>query len=129
MGIRRSRACTVAAALLLALLPMASGALAAEAHSYTAENIEKTFSRLGWICMVHPLCPATEEVRNVIKRAIANDRSAEYLLGLTLMTGDGLPSDRDAGLDWILRAAELGDPGAARDIRRPVAQRRIDQGG
>ncbi|MDB5515219.1 MAG: hypothetical protein JWQ17_1977, partial [Tardiphaga sp.] len=79
-------------------------------------NIEKTFSRLGWICMVAPLCPVTDQVRNVIKRAIGNERGAQYLLGLTLMTGDGLPSDRNAGLDWIVRAAELGDPDAARDI-------------
>jgi hypothetical protein len=55
-------------------------------------------------------------MRALIKRAIANDRSAEYLLGLTLLTGDGLPRDRDAGVAWVARAAEHGEPAAARDI-------------
>ena len=95
---------------------MASGVIAADAGDYAPENIEKTYSRLGWICMVRPLCPVTDDVRGVIKRALGNDRSAGYLLGLTPMTGDGLPSDRDAGLAWIVRAAELGDPAAARNV-------------
>jgi TPR repeat protein len=116
MAIRAILARTVAAALLLTLLPMASGALAADGGAYAPENIAKTASRLGWICMVHPLCPVTDKVRSVITRALGNDRAAEYLLGLTLLTGDGLPSDRDAGLAWVVRAAELGDPDAARDI-------------
>ena len=107
---------------------MAYGAAAADAGDYAPENIEKTYSRLGWICMVRPLCPVTDEVRGVIKRALGNDRSAGYLLGLTLMTGEGLPGDRDAGLAWIVRAAEFGDPAAARDVAGRTPQRRIDQG-
>ena len=114
MGIARFLAYALAPVVLL--LPMASGVLAAEAGDYAPENIDKTYGRLGWICMVRPLCPVTDDVRGVITRALGNDRSAAYLLGLTLMTGDGLPSDRDAGLAWIVRAAELGDPAAARDI-------------
>jgi TPR repeat protein len=115
MGIGKIVARAIAPAVALVLLPMTGAALAADGN-YAPANIEKTFSRLGWICMVAPLCPVTDQVRNVIKRAVGNERGAQYLLGLTLMTGDGLPSDRDAGLDWIVRAAELGDPDAARDI-------------
>jgi TPR repeat protein len=114
MGIGRFLARAIAPAVVL--LPMASGVFAADAGDYAPENIEKTYSRLGWICMVRPLCPVTDDVRGVIRRARGNDRSAGYLLGLTLMTGDGLPSDRNAGLAWIVRAAELGDPVAARDV-------------
>jgi Sel1 repeat-containing protein len=114
MGIGRFLARAIAPAVVL--LPMASGVFAADAGDYAPENIEKTYRRLGWICMVRPLCPVTDDVQGVIKRALGNDRSAGYLLGLTLMTGDGLPSDRNAGLAWIVRAAELGDPAAARDV-------------
>jgi TPR repeat protein len=116
MGIGKILVHAIVPAFFLALLPMGSAALAADAGSYAPENIEKTYNRLGWICMVRPFCPVTDHVRDVIKRALANDRAAEFLLGLTLMIGDGLPSDRDAGLSWIVRSAELGDPDAARDI-------------
>jgi hypothetical protein len=114
MGIGKFLARAIAPAVVL--LPMVSSVFAADAGDYAPENIEKTHRRLDWICMVRPLCPVTDDVRGVIKRALGNDRSAGYLLGLTLMTGDGLPSDRDAGLAWIVRAAEFGDPAAARDI-------------
>jgi len=33
-----------------------------------------------------------------------------------LLTGDGLPRDESAGIAWTARAAEHGDPDAARDI-------------
>jgi len=105
-----------AAAFLLAQLPMASAALAAEAGDYAPQNIEKTFGHYSWLCMVNALCPVSDHVRGVIKRAIAHDRAAEYLLGLTLLTGDGLPRDRTAGVVWIVRAAEQGEPDAARNI-------------
>jgi len=101
-------------ALMLPLL--AGGALAAEAGDYAPENITKTNGRLGWVCMVHALCPVSDQVRDVISRAIAADRSAQYLLGLTLLTGDGLPRDRNAGIAWVVRAAEQGEPAATRDI-------------
>ena len=56
------------------------------------------------------------DVLDTIKRALANDRSAEYLPGLTLDVGDDLPRDLRAGGAGIARAAELGDPDAARNI-------------
>jgi TPR repeat protein len=66
--------------------------------------------------MISVTCPVSDQVRGVITRAIATDRSAQYLLGLTLLTGDGLPRDRDAGILWVVKAAEQGDPSAARDV-------------
>ena len=104
------------AALVLALLLPASRVLAAEAGDYAPQNIEKTFGRFSWLCMVNALCPVSEHVRGVIKRAIGHDRAAEYLLGLTLLTGDGLPRDRAAGMVWVVRAAEQGEPDAARNV-------------
>ncbi len=68
------------------------------------------------VVQVHALCPVSDNVLDTIKQALANDRSAEYLLGLTLDIGDDLPRDLKAGVAWIARAAELGDPDAARNI-------------
>jgi len=105
-----------ASVVALALLSLAGGARAAEAGDYAPENIERTYGRMSWLCIVPAFCPFDGETRGVIERAIANDPSAEYLLGLTLLVGDSLPRDEGAGIAWIARAAELGEPGAARDI-------------
>lgn len=101
---------------LVALMPLANAALADEPGDYSPQKIEKTSNLFGWLCMINALCPVGADVRATIKRAIAHDRSAEYLLGLTLLTGDGLPRDRVAGMVWVVRAAEQGEPSAARDI-------------
>jgi TPR repeat protein len=112
-GKTRLRASAIALALTLASTNLA---LAANAGDYAPENIEKTNRRLGWICVIPATCPIKPEVRQTIAKAIFNDRGAEYLLALTLLTGDGLPQDRDAGILWMVRAAEAGDASAARDI-------------
>jgi TPR repeat protein len=107
--------CALVAIVVLAM-PQANVAAAAETGDYAPQNIEKTFGRFGWVCVVSALCPVSPEVRGVIERAIAHNRGAEYLLGLTLLTGDGLPRDRAVGIVWVVRAAEQGDAAAARDI-------------
>jgi TPR repeat protein len=105
----------VAAILSIGAL-YAVSASAAEEGDYAPSNILKTNGRLGWFCMIQATCPVSAQVHSVISRAIATDRSAQYLLGLTLLTGDGLPRDREAGLLWVVKAAEQGEPAAARDI-------------
>jgi TPR repeat protein len=82
----------------------------------TPANIEKTYTLLSTLCIVPPFCPVSREALDTMQRAIAGDASAEYLFGLTLLTGDGLAKNREAGFAWVARAAEHGDPGAARDI-------------
>ncbi len=104
--------------LVAPVLVLANSALAAERGPYAPENIEATDKGFYWVCMVKPLCPVSDEVRDLVHRAALQDRSAEYLLGLTLMVGDDLVRDRDIGMIWIARAAERGEPGAARDIAR-----------
>ncbi len=94
-------------------------------------NIEKSYRLLSTLCLVRPLCPVSGDALDQMKRAIAGDPGAEYLLGLTLLTGDGLPKDREAGLAWVARAAEHGEPGAARDIAdrlRNGAAIEVDEG-
>lgn len=85
-------------------------------HGDAPDHIEATYRRLSAICVLAPLCPVTRETLDAMKRAIARDAFAEDLLGLDLLTGDGLPEDREAGVAWVARAAEDGDPRAARDI-------------
>jgi TPR repeat protein len=112
----RLRARVLGPALALALSALAGGALAADTGDYAPENIVRSYGRLKWLCMLSALCPVSEKALDVIKGALANDRSAEYLLGLTLLVGDDLPMDRRSGVAWIALAAERGDPAAARDI-------------
>jgi TPR repeat protein len=112
----RALARITALALILGLFASADAANAAEAGRYAPENIEQTNKQMRWLCMIAVLCPVSDDVRIVIKRAIEGKPSAEYLLGLTLLTGDGLPRDESAGIAWTARAAEHGDPDAARDI-------------
>jgi hypothetical protein len=108
----------VRALLVVPVLIVANSALAAERGPYAPENIEATDKGFYWVCMVKPLCPVSDKVRALVHRIVLQDRSAEYLLGLTLMVGDDLMRDRDIGVIWIARAAERGEPGAARDIAR-----------
>jgi TPR repeat protein len=100
----------------LGLLALTGGALAADGGDYAPENIVHSYGRLKWLCMLNALCPVSEQALGVIKDVLANDRSAEYLLGLTLLVGDDLPTDRKSGVAWIALAAERGDPAAARNI-------------
>jgi len=106
----------VVSTALVASMLLSHAAMAADEGNYAPANILKTNGRLGWMCMISVTCPVSDQVRGVISRAIATDRSAQYLLGLTLLTGDGLPRDRDAGVLWVVKAAEQGDPSAARDV-------------
>jgi TPR repeat protein len=80
------------------------------------EHLDSTYQTLSLFCLVKPLCPISSQALNEMKGALAGRSDAEYGLALTLLTGDGLPSDRAAGIAWMARAAEHGEPGAARDI-------------
>ncbi len=80
------------------------------------EHLDATYRTLSLFCLVRPLCPISSDALDEMKGALAGRSDAEYGLALTLLTGDGLPSDRAAGLAWMARAAEHGEPGAARDV-------------
>jgi uncharacterized protein len=100
--------------LLFAVLM--SNAPAADGGDYAPANIAHTYKQLSWLCLVRVLCPVSDDVYGVIKGSLAGSPSDEYLLGLTLITGDGLPRDPRAAIAWIALAAEHGEPGAARDV-------------
>ena len=80
------------------------------------DHLDATYRTLSLVCLVRPLCPISGEALDDMKGALAGRSAAEYGLALTLLTGDGLPSDRTAGIAWMTRAAEHGEPGAARDV-------------
>jgi len=80
------------------------------------EHLDTTYRTLSLFCLVRPLCPISSEALNEMKGVLAGRSDAEYGLALALLTGDGLPSDRAAGIAWMARAAEHGEPGAARDV-------------
>jgi len=109
-------AALIALSLGIAAFALRSGVLGGGTADYAPENIERTAQGLHWVCLLPPICPVSTQTREVIRRAISEVPAAEDLLGLTLLTGDGLPRDDTAGLAWIARAAEHGDPDAARDI-------------
>lgn len=108
-------AACIAALWLVALSPL-SGAAQAAGGDFAPENIEKTETTYNRICWLRALCPVSDDMRALIRRAIEGKPASEYLLSLKLLVGKELPMDRDAGIAWSARAAEHGDPDAARDI-------------
>ena len=110
-----TKAPTSLLALAVALVISLVGARAAESE-YAPRNIKETYDKSAKYCYFQSLCPYSPEMRKLIEQAISKDRSAQYRLGLTLLTGDGLPRDRDAGLAWVVLAAEQGEAAAARYV-------------
>ena len=104
-------------ALAITLMSGLEVASAAEGE-YSPRNIKETYDKGARYCFIQSFCPYSPELRKLIERAIFNDRSAQYDLGVVLLTGEGLPQDRSAGLEWVVRAAEQGLPAAARRIAR-----------
>ena len=114
MGIRRIAAVGVALIGGLAWAAVHSG-LAAPGDDSPA-HLDSTYRTLSVVCVVKPLCPISGDALAAMKGALAGKSGDEYGLALMLLTGDGLPSDRAAGMAWMGRAAELGEPAAARDV-------------
>ena len=103
--------------LLAAQLAMLTGIVAAaDRGPYAPENIENTEKGFYWVCMVRPICPVSDKMRDLVKRVVEHDRAAEYQLGLALMRDGELSADPALGLAWMARAAEQGEPHAAREI-------------
>jgi hypothetical protein len=80
------------------------------------EHIEANYRELSLVCLLPPLCPVTSEALAAMKGSVAGQSGAEYDLALILLTGEGLPEDREAGVAWMARTAEQGEPDAARDV-------------
>jgi len=68
---------------------------------------------LRYRCVLQVLCPLSAANYDTLQRAIAGERGNQFLLGLNLISGDGVATDRKAGLEWIVKSAEGGLPMAA----------------
>jgi hypothetical protein len=82
-------------------------------------DAEKTLGSLRYLCVVQSLCPLSAANYDTLKRAIAGQRDNQFLLGLNLITGDGVPTDRKAGLEWVVKAATQFGQSRQRHRARP----------
>jgi TPR repeat protein len=115
MSGKLTRTLSVAVAALL----VSAGAARADSGLGPAEA-EKTLGSLRYLCVVQALCPLNAANYDTLKRAIAGQRDNQFLLGLNLISGDGVPTDRKAGLEWVVKSAEAGSPLAARYVEHKL---------
>ncbi len=119
MGYAASSRKTRLAVLALAIATLSGFEVAlADENEYSPRNIQETYDKATRYCYFRAFCPYTAEEQKTIELAILNDRSAQYALGVLLLTGEGLPREKEAGLEWVVRAAEQGLPAAVRRISR-----------
>lgn len=105
MSGKLARPLIVAVAISLLL----SGAARADSGLRPADA-ERTLSNLRYVCVLQTLCPLSAANYDTLKRAIAGKRDSQFLLGLNLIRGDGVATDRKAGMEWVVKAAEAGAP-------------------
>src|SRR5262249_61387182 len=96
----------------LTVLLVSTNAARADSRVGPAEA-ESTLGRLSYLCIMQATCPLSAGNYDTLKRAVAGERGSQFLLGLHLMSGDGVPVDQAAGTAWIVKAAEAGGPAAA----------------
>jgi TPR repeat protein len=118
-GERMSGKLTHILSVAVAALLVSTGAARADSGLGPADA-EKTLGSLRYICVVQSLCPLSAANYDTLKRAIAGQRDNQFLLGLNLISGDGVPTDRTAGLEWVVKAAEAGAPLAARYVENKL---------
>ena len=106
-------------AALVALM-LCAGAARAEDGDLAPANAGKTLDHLSYLCWTSSLCPLSAQGYRVLKKAVAGDRDGQYLWGLFLLTGDGVPTDRAGGMKWIAMAAEQGAPDAVMFVNAKI---------
>jgi TPR repeat protein len=99
----------------VAALLFSAGAARADSGLGPADA-EKTLGSMRYMCVLSWLCPLSAADYDTLKQAIAGERGNQFFLGLNLISGDGVPMDRQAGLEWIAKSAEAGLPFAARYV-------------
>jgi TPR repeat protein len=106
---------TRARILSLALLALLLSAVVARAQSGLgpADAQDTLSGTLRYRCALQALCPLSSLNYDMLKRAAAGEREAQFYVGLNLYNGDDAPLDRKAGLAWMVRSAESGMPVAA----------------
>lgn len=83
-------------------------------------DAESALGSLRYKWMLETLCPLSAANYDSLKGAVAGKRGDQFLIGYSLMKGDGAPLDRKAGIAWIAKAAEGGLPHAVAWIEREM---------
>jgi TPR repeat protein len=112
-----TRAIGASVALAVALL------VAGPAHADSGmgpADAEGTLGSLRYQCLLKALCPLSAANYDSLKGAVAGKRGDQFLIGYSLLKGDGAPLDLKAGTAWIAKAAEGGLPHAAAWIEREM---------
>src|SRR5262245_66213058 len=105
--------------VIVALIAVLASPNAARADSRLGPaEAESPLGRLSYLCVLQATCPLSAGNYDTLKRAVAGERGSQFLLGLNLMSGDGVPVDQAAGTAWIAKAAEAGVPAAAEWVQR-----------
>ena len=105
--------------VIVALTAFLASTNAARADSRLGPaEAERTLDRLSYLCVLQATCPLSAGNYDTLRGAVAGERGSQFLLGLSLMSGDGVPLDREAGTAWIVKAAEAGVPAAAEWVER-----------
>jgi TPR repeat protein len=114
---RRGQGFAGALSVALAAVLLSGGAARADSGLGPADA-EKTLGTLRYVCVLEALCPISAANYDALKLAIAGQRDNQFLLGLDLISGEGMAMDRQAGLEWIVKAANAGAPLAVRYVER-----------
>ena len=59
-----------------------------------------------------PSSSSSEDISALYERAKANDPAAQYMLGVKLLQGDGVPPNEVDAITWFRQAAQRGNPSA-----------------
>jgi TPR repeat protein len=97
-----------ASVIFAAVLPLAGPARADS--GLRPADAQSTLDGLKYQCLLEALCPLSAGNYESLRGAIAGKRGDQFMLGLSLMKGDGAPLDPKAGTEWIVKAAEAGMP-------------------
>ena len=64
------------------------------------------------LAVLQPGPAKTQDIEQLRNDAEQGDASAQYLLGLSYVTGEGVPQDDQEAVSWFRKAAEKGNAGA-----------------
>ena len=120
-GAKASVASFLLVLLLAACLPSTSEARGpAGTLSLGPTEAGDAMEQLQFFCLIDATCPIKSENYDYLKKALKGDHFSQYMIGLRLVDGNGVPTDGKAGRRWIVLAAEAGFPPAVRYVEHAM---------
>jgi TPR repeat protein len=118
-GRLRTSIVVLAGLLVAVLLPSTVVARGPAARFSIAPNdAPATMEGLQLMCLLPATCPMNSDNYDTLKKALKGDLYSQYVIGLNLIQGEGVPMDGKAGRQWIVLAAEAGFPPAVRYVEK-----------